>query len=164
MVQLQDSDFDFRSQIAEISSTKRSFAHIDSSATHQFFYSRKSFLTYSRISQEAMAASGVSRLVGEGEVSIPLDGGMVIKAYHASYFSTNILAVGLQSSNFILAFTDHIRPYNACFLVEKGPWKILWETGKKNGLYTLHMDNLESSMAVTTVSMHVNKNPALEGH
>ena len=60
-----------------------------------------------------MAASGVSRLVGQGEVSIPLGGSMVSTAYHAPHFSSNILSVGLLSSNFIVAFTDDIRPYNA---------------------------------------------------
>ena len=89
---------------------------------------------------------------------------MVIKAYHAPHFSSNILSDGLLSSNFIVAFTDDIRPYNACFLIEKGTWKIFWETQKKNGLYTLHMNNSNSNMALTTFAMNVNKNPALERH
>ena len=111
-----------------------------------------------------MAASGVSRLVGQGEVSIPLGGGMVINTYHAPHFSSNILSFGLLSSNFIVAFTDDILPYNACFLIEKGTWKILWETQKKNGLDALNMNNSISNIALTTVAMNVNQNPAWEWH
>lgn len=156
MVQLQNNDFDFRSQIAQLSSTKRSCAHICSGATHHLFHSRKSFINYSRISQVVMAASGVSRPVVEGEVPIPLDGDMFIKAYHAPHLSYNILSVGLLIYNYIVAFTDDTRRNNACLVMDDGPWKILGETEKKNGLYILRMKSLELNMTVTTVAMNVN--------
>ena len=80
---------------------------------NQFFHSRKRFTNYSRILQDVIAASDVSILGSQGEVSIPPGVRMVIEAYHAPHFSSNILSVGLLSLDFIVAFSDDIRPCSA---------------------------------------------------
>lgn len=66
----------FRSSIASVSTKKVYEALIDSGATHNFFHSKEFFHTYQEIHEEVRSASGTSRIVGAGQVFLPLDGGI----------------------------------------------------------------------------------------
>ncbi len=78
---------------------------LTSGATHHFFHSKSSFITYERIDTESVkAASSLSKLVGKGTVKLPIDGGIIIEAYHAPDFSANIISVRRLLGSYAIHF------------------------------------------------------------
>lgn len=82
----------FRRNIAQVSDEKLADAYIDSGATHRFFFSRLMLTTYTAIAEEPVkGATGLTKIVGKGMVQLPINNGMIVEAYHAPGFSSNIL-------------------------------------------------------------------------
>jgi len=161
----ETQNFEFCSKVAQTSLTKCDSAYIDSGATHHFFHSRKAFNNYKRIApREVQAASAISTLVGKGNVWIPIGNGIKDESFHAPHLSSNIQSVGLLSSEYIVSFTDCIKPYNACFLMEKGSWRILMEAPRENGLYALRPPNSRTRAALTAAASPLKKDLPLEWH
>ena len=111
----------FRSMVAQVADEKTSDAYIDSGATHHFFHSRSVFINYSPVTEEPVkAAAGVAKIAGKGLVRLPVNNGMLVEAYHAPKFSSNILSVRLLQKNFEVLFSESIRGYPACYFLRKG--------------------------------------------
>ena len=126
----------FRSLVAEISEKKTDDGLIDSGATHNFFHSRSSFITYTRMFDVPVeGATGSAKVVGKGTVWVPIGRGMKITAYHVPAFSQNILSGGSLSVDFEVVFSTSIRPENCDFIMMKGFNDIIGEYPMKNGLF-----------------------------
>lgn len=73
-----------KSLVACLSTQKKVFALIDSGATHHCFHDRSYFESYVKINRvEVEIASGTSRLVGKGIVTLLIEEGIKVTAYHA---------------------------------------------------------------------------------
>lgn len=100
----------FKSQVVHFSQSKFNSVYIDSGATHQFFQSRSSFIEYEAIDVEQIqAALGAARLVGKVHVWRTLINGTFIEAYHAPAFQSNILSVGIISTDYCIAMHSRAR-------------------------------------------------------
>lgn len=95
------------SKVATVGESKTNDAFIDSGATHHFFHRRDSFKTYNEITIEKVeTASGHSRLLGKGAVQLPIGKGVIVEAFHAPDFTSNIVANHLLSELFNLFSTS----------------------------------------------------------
>ena len=131
----------YRSNIAEVFDEKSSDAYIDSGATHHFFHRRSAFISYSEMNEEPVrGATGFTKIVGKGTVRLPIDNGMIVEAYHAPAFSSNVLAVRLPSKDFEVLFSDSIRNCSGCFFLRKGTFDIVNKYPLENGLSPIKMD------------------------
>lgn len=69
----------YRSNIAEISEDKTPDAYIDSGATHNFFFRKSSFITYTTIDETIVqGASGFTIMVRKGLVYLPIGNGIKV--------------------------------------------------------------------------------------
>lgn len=85
--------------------TKTNDEFIDSGATHNFFQSRSSLLSYETNQTDAFQpASTSSSFIGKGNVLLPIDGGIIQEVYHAVDFTSNVLASHLLSESYEIAF------------------------------------------------------------
>lgn len=110
----------FRSKVARMDEKKSNDAYIDSGATHHFFHSRGSFISYETIPDETVrAAYGETRIVGKGTVCVPIADGYIQESYHAPAFSSNILASDILSEDFEVLKSSSISLFKGCFLFEK---------------------------------------------
>ena len=96
----------YNTTVATIKETKSKCALIDSVATHHFFHSTLSFITYQSLPEERVnSASGVSVIVGKGQVCLPIDGGVYVEAFHTPNFAQNVISVGLLMNDFNVSNT-----------------------------------------------------------
>lgn len=94
-----------RSSLAQANDQKNSDAIIDSGATHHFFHSKKSFESYQEITTEKVkGSSGISSIMGKGNVSLLIDGSLVMEAFNTPFFSSNIISVGKISQLYDITF------------------------------------------------------------
>ena len=132
----------FRSNIAEISEKKTYDAYIDSGATHHFFHNKSAFLSYSRMPEEIVkGATGETKIVGKGEVKLPIGNGYIIQAYHVPLFSSNIISVGLLQKDFEIMFSESVRAYPACLFMKKRSFNIVADFPLENGPYPIKTFN-----------------------
>lgn len=72
--------------IAQAVEPKTSSVYVDPGATHNFFNTKVVFIAYTQIAPEVVeSASSTSSIIGKGTVEIPIDGCVVVQAYHAPY-------------------------------------------------------------------------------
>ena len=64
-------------------------------------------------------ATGITKIVGEGFVKLPIEDGILVEAYHAPMPSSNILSVALLSDRYEVVLSKSIKIYPACFLMRK---------------------------------------------
>lgn len=87
----------FRRTVADCFAKRKYICLIDRGATHHFICSRFIFESYESVESETVeSASGKSRLVGMGIVTLSFDGAILIEAYHAPQFSSQIISIGKQ--------------------------------------------------------------------
>lgn len=88
----RDEYFAFRSPVAELSISKTPSAYIGSGDTNHYFHSHAIFFNcnHYRVSQDAKAASGVSKLVGKVNW-IPFGDCMYFEAFHAGRGAPTLL-------------------------------------------------------------------------
>lgn len=138
----------FRTSIASISSKKTNEALIDSGATHNFFHSKDFFQTYKPFDETVASASGTSRIVGVGQVFIPLDGGLFMDAYHVPDFAENILSVHDLSMSFdVLFHTDENTNICACHMLGISTQKTVFKTDNQAGLYMMSIPNTKKEVS-----------------
>lgn len=137
------ADIKFKSKLAEISVEKTHDSLLYSGPTHHFFHRRTSFVSYNKIKEETVqGASTTSKIVGVGIARLPIDHGLVIKAYHAPEFSLNIISVGLLQRLYEVLFFESIRAYPTCSVIHKskngtGSWDSEVLTGSLVSEYLL---------------------------
>ena len=87
-----------------------------------------------------MSAVGESIIVGHGEISITLNEGTTISAYHTPEFSANILSVGELSNKFNILFTCD-RPskkgVSKYFIKTRPTNRVAFSVQIEAGLYTM---------------------------
>jgi len=156
----------FRSKAARLSNEKSEHAIIDSGGTHHFFHRRSLFVEYETMDAEVVqAASSESRLVGKGKVWIPLHGGMIIEGYHAPEFSSHILSVPQLSTQFLIVFTNTIKPYNGCFIMLPRSHEVIWEAPLNDGLWTMDLSQVASKAKFAFANIAAGpRNNALHWH
>ena len=151
----------FRANVAELSEEKTTDAYIDSGATHHFFHHRSIFENYETLSEEPVrGAAGITKIVGKGMVHIPIGKGFYVEAYHAPEFSSNILSVRLLQKDFEVLFSESLKGYPACYLMEKGSHKIRAEFPLKRGLYPVSMNCYKYQ----ALAINIKENPIDEWH
>lgn len=110
----------FKSKVASLSENKTDDSFIDSGATHHFFHRRSSFITYEIIKPETvLVAHGSSMVVGKGNVNVAIGNGIIVEAFHAPEFSSNILANHLLSEIFNIFYTSEDEN-KRCEILKKG--------------------------------------------
>ena len=128
----------FRSNLADTSGEKIYDAYIDSGATHHFFHHRSAFLNYKTIDTEpVLGATEITRIIGKGCVTLPIDNGLTIQAFHSHMFTANILSVALLRKKHEVLFSDSYTGQTACFLMRKKSFKIVNYYQLRDGLYPL---------------------------
>ena len=85
------------------------------------------------------AAAGVTTIVIKGTVRMPVQGGMIVEAYHAPMYSSNILSVNLLSRTFEVLFSTTIRGYEACYFLMQNSMKVMYEFRMNDGYYPMDM-------------------------
>lgn len=96
----------YRIKIETTSDTNSTKTLMDSGATHHFFHSYASFMSYEKCpKQKVEYASGVSIIFGKGAIKLDWNGGIVVESYHLPQFSTTSILVGLLSQPFNLLLT-----------------------------------------------------------
>ncbi len=134
----------FRSNISEVSEQKSSDAFIDLGATHHLFYSQSAFMNYSVMKEETViGVTGVTEIAGKVMVQLPIYNGMIVEAYHAPVFSSNILAVRLLSNYFEVLCSNSFRDYPGVFLMKKISFNIVKECPLKNGHYLVKFNSMK---------------------
>lgn len=99
-----------RSQLANMFLTNRQDACTESGYIHQLFYSSRHSLTFEETSRSNLiAAYGSSKLIRKGKASPPTAGSIIVTPSHATYFSSNIVSVGLLSQVFLVLFKNALR-------------------------------------------------------
>lgn len=79
----------FRSALATINSKKTDDAL---AGTHHLFHSKKYFVSYERVEPMTVeSAINSSKIVGKGQIYLPVLGGMYIEAYQTPDFAEDIL-------------------------------------------------------------------------
>ena len=135
----------FVSTAAELGDKKSRNMLIDSGGTHNFFHSRSerdddesSFSNYVSLHTETVrAAFSRTRIIGKGQVYVPLNGGMELTAYHTPQFTNNILSVSGLSDHFDVLFSSSVRNYKGCFIFNKSTRNVIFETPCENGMNVL---------------------------
>ena len=136
----EDNDI-FVSTVAELGDKKSWNMLIDSGGTHNFFHSRSSFSNYVLLHTETVrAAFSRTRIIGKGQVYVPLNGGMKLTAYHTPQFTNNILSVSELSNHFDVLFSSSFPNYKGCFIFNKSTRNVIFETPCENGLYVLRQE------------------------
>lgn len=91
-----------------MNNTRTKDAFIDSGAKHYFFHSRSRFLTYEIIKPEVVPYySKISSFIGKGTFFLPIEGGIIQKAYHAADFTSNVLSNRLISEPYEICLLQH---------------------------------------------------------
>ena len=130
----------FRSMIAQVADEKTSDAFIDSGATHYFFRSRSVFIKYYPVAEELVkAATGVTKIFGKGLVHLPVNNDMLVEAYQAPKFSSNILSALILQLNFKELFVESTPDYPSCYFLRKGKFTIFHEFKLHDVLYALEI-------------------------
>lgn len=114
------------SKVAGFSARKIETAYIDSGATHHFFSGERIQLI------DVENASGMSKLVGKGIVTLPVDQELKIEAYHAPEFESNIVSSPLLSKTYDVtsqSILDHTTPASSSSRelmksLQNIPWRI----------------------------------------
>lgn len=152
-----------RSKLASVNVKKTDDVLIDFGATHFFFHSTKYFSTYRNIQEEdVQSASGISRIVGAGQVFIPIDGGMYFEAFHAPEFGENILSVWKLSRFLELEFdSDESGERGFCCITSKGTRKVVFRTDEVEGLYKMSVPKRipDSTPSTATFCASMNDSP-----
>ena len=134
--------FKYRSLVAEVSEEKTSDAIVDSGGTHHFIHHRSSFITYEPMASEKVkGTNGISQVVGSGMVKIPIGNDITVEALHVPAFCSNILSARLLSKDYEVLFSQSMRPYSACFFMDKGARTIINEFPEKDGLFPIPISN-----------------------
>lgn len=134
---------------------------MDSGSTHHLLHSKISFQSYEAMSPEAVqTASGLSRIVGKGIVTLHLRGGLRAEAYHAPNFAQNILSVGLSSllsTNFnsVFASLSSSLVDSACSFFDKDTNEMVFETKILDGLYPMVLAEPKNGTSLSTFSSTV---------
>lgn len=82
----------YASKIACLSAKKVDIAYIYSGATNYFFFNCCSFETYETTDAiEVENAAGMSKIVAKGIVTLSVEDGSKIEAFHAPEFESNIV-------------------------------------------------------------------------
>ncbi len=77
-------------------------------------------MDYSILNEEPVrGATGIAKIVGKVMVRLPIDNGIIVAAYHAPEFGSNILSLRHLLNNFEVLFSNSIRNYPGCFFMEK---------------------------------------------
>ena len=135
----------FKSHITEVGENKSSQDFIDSDATHYFFHSRSSFITYEQMRNKPVkGATGTSDIVGRRTTKLPISAGMVFEAFHAPEFSSSVLSVRLLVSNYEIMFSESIHNFSACFFMNKGTFNIIAKYEIKDYSYQVCIPGLTS--------------------
>lgn len=96
----------FRSTVAKCGDMKSNTALIDSGGSHHFFHSKRSFQNYERMEKtNVQAPRELSIIVEKCLVTLLIDGGFYVEAFHAPKLTTNILSVGQLSNSYNVLFT-----------------------------------------------------------
>ena len=90
--------------------------------------------------ESVKAASETTNLIGKGTIRLPINGGIIVEGYHAPYFSSNILSVGLLKKSFDILFSETRLPYPACFFLRPGSFDVLHEVRERNALFPTSLD------------------------
>lgn len=92
-------------------------------------------------------------VVGKGNVEIPIKNGLVVEAYHAPEFSSNIISNHLLSESFkVLQTTEE--DWKRCEILRKGPRsEVIKVLNCVNGLYPIQFppfkkDNIVKSKKI----------------
>lgn len=158
----------FRSTLATIDMNKSHKFLIDSGGTHNFVFDRSLFIEYEKIAKETVAAAfgTPSFIIGKGSVSIPIEGGRIIEAYHAPQFHSHILSVSQAATKMNLrsVFGLDYRGYNGNrgFLIDQTNDQIVYQTPCRDGLYSIDLVNKAAS--TSKISEASNTRQALEWH
>lgn len=95
-------------------------------------------------------ANGTPTMSGKGTVKIYFGHtALVMDAYYALKFTTNIVAFDVLSDHVEVLMTSSLRPTKACMLFKKGSLNmkdIIWETTSEKNMYPIQ--NLFKSMSV----------------
>lgn len=141
----------FNTNISQTTQKKNYEAFVDTGATHHFFHQRSAFITYSTIVPESVeSASATTQLIGKGNVLLPIGTGIIQEAYHASDFTSNVIAGHLLSESFELLFSNTVKNVAGCFIYKKGSLEtkdIIMEIPVNEGLYPT---NLSPSVSLAT--------------
>ncbi len=87
-------------------------------------------------------ATGITKIVGEGFVKLPIEDGILVEAYHAPMPSSNILSVALLSDRYEVVLSKSIKIYPACFLMRKKTFEIVTEYPLKSRLYPISLPSI----------------------
>ncbi len=70
-------------------------------------------MNYSAMNEESVqGATGKTKIIGKGIVRLPINSVMIVEAYQAQAFSSNILAVLFLSKDFEVLFSNSIRDFS----------------------------------------------------
>ena len=98
---------------------------------------------YTKVNEEPeQGATGITKIVVKGFVKLPIEDEILVEAYHAPTFSSNILSVALLNYRYEVVFTKCIRSYPACFLMRKKTSEIVTEFTLKIGLYPISLPSI----------------------
>lgn len=147
-----------KSLVVCLASQNKEVAFIDSGATDHFFLERRYFELYVEIGDaEIDIASGTSRLVGKGIVTVPIENGINVTAFRVSKFEANIVCPRLLAKTFDISFSEFFRAYNACFLFKPGTQDAVAEYPQNNMMCPI--DLAPRSPEVKTMSSKIKSSP-----
>ena len=70
--------------------------------------------------ENGQGANATSKIFDKGTATVPIEKGINVEACYAPKFLSNIISVGFVQKNVEVEFSESIRKYPGCFLVEKG--------------------------------------------
>lgn len=143
----------YRSHLALIDYKNTDNALIDSGATHIFLHSKSSFRHYQTIEHEnVQSASGDARIVGFGEIFLPLNGGVFVQAlFYVPQFQENIISVHKMAQFLYIEFGEKDGSKGIWFFVYKKETKeVLFGTEAIDCLRQIKMEKVAASVFSTS--------------
>ncbi len=142
---------------------KQNYALIDSGATHHFCFDRELFTNYEVISPKTVeSATGPSKVIGVGNILIPIYVGRIARAYHAPDFETHILSVSQLDEHVDIKFKRRSQS-RSCLIFKPGADILVFERRNQDGLYKMKIANPQK-MRTFANQLEVNPTKAKNWH
>ena len=80
---------------------------------------------------------------------MPINGGLIVDAYHTPEFSSNIVSVRILAKTFEIVFSEHIRSYPACILMRPKTFEIIQDFPLIDDLYPIKLNKTKVKILQT---------------